>query len=144
MSVHETVTSIGRLMLVGSVIVPLLVLVQPDRCRADQNSERVQQLKQRLDTLEGRAGNHPVDSIVGNWFCTNNAFSYNINFLANGQLVGGDAFLGNSRGGDTWVRLSEDRICIPGGPQFEIRFDGPDNFSFRDVNVGSTGTCKRQ
>lgn len=136
----------GCLLLVGAVMVPLLVLSLAERSlagRGEGREERLQQLEQRMDELEGRSAGYAVDPLVGSWFCTNNALSYTILFLENGQLVAGEAFLGNTRG-NNWIRLGEDRISIPGGPQFDIRFDDPDNFSYRELNVGSTGSCKRQ
>jgi len=74
----------GRLLLVGAVMVPLLVLSLAGRSLADQGEgreERLQQLEQRMDELEGRSAGYTVDPLVGSWFCTNNALSYNILFL---------------------------------------------------------------
>ncbi|MRR36679.1 hypothetical protein EG829_18855 [bacterium] len=142
-SIRRAESAMGRLVLVGALMVPLLVLSLDDRSQAEENGEQPQQLEQGQEPMEGQAAPPPVDPLVGNWFCTNNALSYNIFFQANGQLVAGEAFLGNSRS-NTWIRLSEDRIAIPGGPRFEIQFDDPDNFSYREMNIGSTGTCKRQ
>ena len=134
-TIGRTVTPIGHLVLVST----LLFLPLADRVMAEQSEERLQQLEQRVDELEGRS----VDPLVGSWLCTNNALSYTILFQAKGQLVAGEAFLGNTRS-NNWVRLGEDRISIPGGPQFEIKFDDPNTFSYRELNVGSTGSCQRQ
>lgn len=146
MTVQRYADSIVRLFLAGAVMVPLLVLSIAGPSLAEQEEqreERLQQLEQRMDELEGRSAGYTVDTLVGSWFCTNNALSYTILFLENGQLVAGEAFLGNTRS-NTWVRLGEDRISVPGGPQFEIRFDDQNNISYRELNVGSTGSCRRQ
>lgn len=142
-SLKQSVNSTCRMALAVTMMVSLLLLLLTGRALPEQSDEHPEHFEQGGESMEGSSAVPSVDPVVGSWFCTNNALSYNILFQANGQLVAGEAFLGNTRG-NTWIRLGEDRISITGGPSFEIQFDDPDNFSYRELNVGSTGTCKRQ
>ena len=128
--------------------------------RLDQQQRRIDRLERAVESLQSRlldeqyapdgasgrpgASEKPAkDPLTGVWECSNNVFTYEISFFANGRLIQEEPFFSKTAQ-DGWTRTSDDEFVTRQGHSFRTEFRNDDELTVTNQSNRAVWECSRK
>jgi hypothetical protein len=111
--------------------------IQEQQRHIDSLEQTIEDLESQLMGLQqGQPSINPTrgldDPLVGTWQCTNNVFTYDMTFFADGRLLQETPTFGKFREG-TWRRAGDDEVILRDGTRLRTSFRSEDRMTAEKV-----------
>ena len=114
-----------------------------DRLEADVKTLQSQLLEAQQGRLPARAVQHNLhDPLIGVWQCTNQVFTYDMTFFADGLLLQESTTLGPMRE-LSWTRVGTDEILLTGGVKLRTSLSAADQMIAENLASRAKWACRK-
>ena len=110
--------------------------------RIERLEEAIHELQSQTDRRQQELGAQLDDPLVGVWQCTNNVFTYDMTFFADGLLLQESTTFGPMRE-LSWRRIAADEVLLTGGVKLRASLSGNDQMTAENLGNRAKWECHK-
>jgi hypothetical protein len=110
--------------------------------RIERLEEAIRELQSQTDRRQQELGSPLDDPLVGVWQCTNNVFTYDMTFFADGLLLQESTTFGPMRE-LSWRRIAADEVLLSGGVKMRASLSGKDQMTAENLGNRAKWECRK-